>query len=78
MLKQIQNITFALVVNAKQNILMIIEIKKFNIASIVTFAEEIDRDPGIVLGRLQNDGFVDYNDWRLGSLKHQYKVKALA
>lgn len=54
------------------------EIKKFNVASIVTFAEEIDRDPGIVLGRLQNDGFVDYNDWRLGSLKHQYKVKALA
>ena len=47
---------------------------RFSIASIKTFADEIDRDPGIVLGRLQNDGFVEYDDWELNSLRHKYKV----
>lgn len=49
---------------------------EFSIVSIKRFAESINRDPGIVLGRLQNDGLVDYNDWRLQALKHQYKVIA--
>lgn len=52
-----------------------IQNRDFNILSIKAFAEKINRDPGIVLGRLQNDGLVDYKDWRLKSLKHQYKVK---
>ena len=46
----------------------------FNKNSIINFANEIDRDPGIVLGRLQNDGKVKYNDYNLKSLKHKYKV----
>lgn len=47
----------------------------FTISSIKEFASLIDRDPGIVLGRLQNDGQVEYNDWTLQSLRHKYKVK---
>ena len=53
-----------------------IQNREFNIFSIKAFADRINRDPGIVLGRLQNDGLVDYKDWRLKSLKHQYKVIA--
>jgi len=49
----------------------------FSLESIKKFADEIDRDPGIVLGRLENDHFVNYNDWRLKSLKHQYAVRII-
>lgn len=47
----------------------------FDISSIRAFSEEIDRDPGIVLGRLLNDKKVQYNDNSLSSLRHKYKVK---
>lgn len=47
----------------------------FNSITIRKFAENINRDPGIVLGRLQNDKKVQYDDWALNSLKHKYKVK---
>ena len=52
-----------------------IEKKVFNLATIQQFADEIDRDPGIVLGRLQNDGLVGYDDLTLQSLRHKYKVR---
>ena len=48
---------------------------RFDIQSIRRFANRIDRDPGIVLGRLMNDGKVSYDDWSLKSLRHKYKVK---
>ena len=48
---------------------------RFDIQSIRRFAKRIDRDPGIVLGRLMNDGKVSYDDWSLKSLLHKYKVK---
>ncbi len=48
---------------------------KFDATSIIDFADQINRDPGIILGRLQNDGKVEYNDWSLKALRHQYKVK---
>ena len=39
------------------------------------FAERIDRDPGIVLGRLQNDQIVPFTNVALSkALKHKYKV----
>ena len=47
----------------------------FTLESINSFAKSIDRDPGIVLGRLQHDKFVDYNDWHLKSLRKKYRVK---
>ena len=43
--------------------------------SIKKFADEIERDHGILLGRLQNDGKVEYNDWTLKLLRCKYKVK---
>ena len=48
---------------------------RFDIQSIRSFAKRIDRDPGIVLGRLMNDGKVSYDDRSLNSLRHKYKVK---
>ncbi len=55
--------------------LKFIEKGEFNIVKIKEFAELIDRDPGIVLGRLQKDGLIGYNDCELNSLKHQYKIQ---
>lgn len=48
---------------------------KFDIQSIRCFAQKINRDPGIVLGRLQKDKKVGYDDWNLNPLRHKYKVK---
>ncbi len=48
---------------------------RFDLRSIKDFANKIDRDPGIVLGRLQNDKKVDFDDWTLKPLRHKYKVK---
>jgi hypothetical protein len=52
-----------------------IEDNIFDIQAIRAFAKEINRDPGIVLGRLLNDGKVSYDDWSLKSLRHKYIVK---
>ena len=49
--------------------------KRFSLQDIQEFASHIERDPGIVLGRLQNDGFVGFDDWTMEPLKHRYKVK---
>lgn len=47
----------------------------FDVNSIRRFAYEIDRDPGIVLGRLKNDEKVSYDNWQLTkAFSHQYKV----
>ena len=40
----------------------------------ISFARQIDRDPGIVLGRLQNDGEIKYGDRRFASLQKKYKI----
>ena len=54
---------------------LFIAANRFDGQSIREFAKEIDRDPGIILGRLLNDGKVNYNDWSLNSLRNKYKVK---
>ncbi len=41
---------------------------------IVDFAKEIDRDPGIVLGRLQIDHRVERNDREMDELRRHYKI----
>ncbi len=48
---------------------------KFDLQSIIDFANKIDRDPGIILGRLQNDKKVRFDDWSLNPLRHKYKVQ---
>jgi Zn-dependent peptidase ImmA (M78 family) len=53
-----------------------IQADRFDVDSIRRFANLIERDPGIILGRLKNDKKVSYNDWRLTQeFSHQYKVK---
>ena len=47
---------------------------RFDKRSIKDFAYGIQRDPGIVLGRLQIDQLVDHNDWMMRDLRHKYKV----
>ncbi|MBD5450947.1 MAG: HigA family addiction module antidote protein [Lachnospiraceae bacterium] len=51
--------------------------EKFDLQLIKNFAKQIDRDPGIVLGRLQNDGKVRFDDWTLSPLRHKYRVQAV-
>ncbi len=44
-------------------------------SAIRCFADSIDRDPGIVLGRLMKDGLVSHKDTGLsGRLRHSYRV----
>ena len=51
--------------------------EQFGEVSIKGFAESIQRDPGIVLGRLQNDKKVSFVDVTLSrALRHKYKVIA--
>lgn len=49
--------------------------RKFQLDDIKDFANEIERDPGIVLGRLQNDGWVSFDDWTMRPIRYKYKVK---
>ena len=46
---------------------------KFTIGSIGAFAESIDRDPGIVLGRLENDRHIGHGN-NLQSLRCKYRI----
>lgn len=48
----------------------------FSLQSIKDFSKSIQRDPGIVLGRLQKDGIVGYNDAKMNALKKQYKLRS--
>jgi len=50
---------------------------KYDLDAICTFANQINRDPGIVLGRLQNDNVIDYDDWTMKPLRHKYKVRTV-
>lgn len=47
----------------------------FNEENIKEFAKKIQRDPGIVFGRLQNDGKISWQETELGrKLRHRYTV----
>ena len=52
-----------------------VEEGRFDMQAIKEFALSINRDPGIVLGRLLNDKKVSYEDRALAALRHKYKVK---
>lgn len=45
-----------------------------DLQAIKKFANKINRDPGIVLGRLQKDKKIDYNDYTMNTLRRKYKV----
>lgn len=55
------------------NYLDFIDKKNFTKQSIINFAKQIDIHPCIVVGRLQKEGHVRYNDTELNSLKIKYK-----
>lgn len=46
----------------------------FTRESIIEFAKYISRDPGIVVGRLQNDKLIRFGDYKMNSLKHKYEI----
>ncbi|MBQ1421451.1 MAG: HigA family addiction module antidote protein [Firmicutes bacterium] len=49
--------------------------KHFNKDIIVEFAKSIDRDPGIVLGRLMKDKLVEHSEAELSNkLRHKYNI----
>lgn len=48
----------------------------FSPRTVVSFAKRINRDPGIVLGRLENDNHVRYGDPRYKHLRTKYKIMA--
>ena len=52
-----------------------LEKKHYDLQAIRVFTNQIERDPGIVLGRLQNDRIVGFDDWTMKPLRHKYKVK---
>ena len=47
----------------------------FSPESIIRFAQSIKRDPGIVLGRLQKEERVRYDNTRYNFLRHKYRVR---
>ena len=49
-----------------------IEMNRFTQASIISFANQIGIDAGIVVGRLQKEGYVNYN--RFNKLKSKYEI----
>jgi len=48
--------------------------KNFTVDAIIGFAKEIDRDPGLVLGRLRKDEYVPYDSVAHNQLVVNYKV----
>lgn len=49
---------------------------QFSTSAISAFADRINRDPGIVLGRLENDGLVKHGNSMQG-LRRKYRVSAV-
>ena len=46
----------------------------FSASAVRQFAETINRDPGIVAGRLLKERYVDYTDKSIASLRHKYRI----
>ena len=51
-----------------------IKARRFDKRAIKEFAKRINRDPGIVLGRLQNEGIVKHDNWTMNDLRQRYSV----
>ena len=46
----------------------------FSEKSILSFAQNVNRDPGIIVGRLQHDGLISKDDAKLNTLKRKYII----
>lgn len=51
-----------------------IKAENFDLQSIKDFAQKINRDPGIVLGRLHSDGYIPQYDKKLAGLRQKYEL----
>lgn len=49
--------------------------RSYDRESIISFASSINRDPGIIVARLQKDNVVRYDDDALNALKHTFLVE---
>jgi addiction module HigA family antidote len=47
----------------------------FTVKSIADFANKINRDPGIIVGRLKKDNYIKYSDTRYNIYRCKYKIK---
>lgn len=52
-----------------------ISANNFRKSSVLTFAEQLDVKPSIVVGRLMHDKLVEFNNYQLSSLRDRYKWK---
>jgi addiction module HigA family antidote len=43
--------------------------------SIINFSKRINRDPGIVVGRLQKDKYISQDDWKFNELKKRFAIR---
>ena len=48
--------------------------RDFSPSAVIRFSSRINRDPGLVVGRLQNDNYVNYSNQALNRYKCKYKV----
>ncbi len=48
--------------------------KNYSCESIIEFANKINRSPGIIVGRLQNDQKVSRDNWTLNQLKQKFHI----
>ena len=48
--------------------------RRFTQNSVRSFAKEINRDPGIIVGRLLHDEIIERNNCELNSMRRKYKV----
>ena len=46
----------------------------FTVRSVLDFSSKINRDPGIILGRLQKEKVIGYDDWRFKTLRKKYVI----
>jgi len=47
---------------------------ELTVENVRRFAKSINRDPGIVVGRLQNDRKISFDNYRMNQLKHKYVI----
>lgn len=46
----------------------------FTLENVIYFSNKIDRDPCIILGRLQKEKIIRYDDWRFNILRKKYTI----
>lgn len=53
---------------SNEDFLLLLECDYKNVKIIMDFAKSVNTHPSVVIGRLQREGFIPYNDWNLNRL----------